>query len=389
MTRLAALLRQERGYALATSLIVLGIIVSLSLPLLTLVDTQQNQSAHERKSESSFNLAEAAFDAGAFVLSHDWPASVQRAYPTSCTAASAGTKCPDPQLLERTYTGSDYSARGWTIQIRDDVDGGNYYDPVAVDAQPSWDANGNAKLWVRADARGVGLDRTVLALVRRQDQLEPFPRNAATAGWFGTPNGGLKVLVDTQGKAAQPAPLAVRCTAPAPSTCLNVQPDHQISPDTSYTGYAGETAVSPEALERLKARARALNSYYPSGCPTSPAGELVYVESGDCGYAGGGAANAESTPGMFIVEHGTVDFGGSMEFYGLVYAANAQRSAGAVVSVRGSALIQGSVAVDAGGGVTIGSSGRNLVYDARVFPMIKSFGAAAPVQGTWRELPAS
>ena len=71
------------------------------------------------------------------------------------------------------------------------------------------------------------------------------------------------------------------------------------------------------------------------------------------------------------------------------YAANAQRSAGAVVTLMGNSLVQGSIAVDGGGGITVGSSGRNLVYDARVFPMIKSFGAAAPVQGTWRELPAS
>ena len=61
--------------------------ISLSLPLLSLVDTQQRQSAQERKSESSFNLAEAALDASVFVLGKDWPALATGAYPATCTAS--------------------------------------------------------------------------------------------------------------------------------------------------------------------------------------------------------------------------------------------------------------------------------------------------------------
>lgn len=393
MSRLGARLRSEDGWALLTSLLVLGILLSLSLPLVSLVDTQQHQSAGERKSEGSFNLTEAAFDAGVFVLAHDWPAKDTRAYPPVCDATSTNPRCPDGAMLARTFAGTDFNARGWTVQFRDDVDGGQYYDQAQIEGDPNgpayWDRNGNAKMWVRADAHAAGRDRTIIALVRRQDQFEPFPRNAATAGWFGTPNGGLKVLVDTKGAAAQPAPVAVRCTQPAPSACLNVQPDHQISPDTSYTGFVGDTAVSPDALDRLRTRARALGTYYPSGCPQTPEGELVFVEQGDCSYAGNGAANTESTPGIFIVANGSVGFSGSAQFYGLIYAANLQHSTGALVTTQGNALIQGSVAVDYAGGVEIGASGRNLVYDARVFPSIKSFSGAAAVQGTWRELPAS
>lgn len=389
MSALAARLREERGWAMVTSLLVLGILVSLALPLMSLVDTQQRQSGAERTSESSFNLAEAAFDAGAFVLARDWPGAAARAYPSACGPVTTDIRCPSADVLAQTYSGGDYKNRGWSIQIRDDADGGQYYDPAVAAAQPSWDANGNAKVWVRADGHAQGRDRTVVALVRRQDQLEPFPRNAVTAGWFGTPNGGLKVLVDTKGAAAQPAPVAVRCTTPAPSACLNVQPDRQISPDTSYTGYEGDSAIDGDALKRLKDRAIALDSYYRAACPQSPAGELVYVENASCGYAGGGTANTPATPGMFIVANGTVSFSGSLEFYGLVYAANLQRSAGAVVSVQGNSHIHGAIAVDGNGGITVGSSGRNLVYDANVFPLVKSFGGAAPVQGTWREMPPS
>jgi hypothetical protein len=393
MSHIRARLAQESGWGLVSAVIVLGILISMSLPLLSLVDAQQRQSAQERKSESSFNLAEAAFDAGLFVLSSEWPATALGAYPATCTADTASPRCPDPELLNRSYAGPDYSARGWTVRVRDDGASGDYYDEALIDGQPSWDANGNAKMWVRADGRSANRDRTVVALVRRQDQFEPFPRNSMTAGWFGVSNNGNKVMVDTKGVSAQPAPVAVRCTAatPPPSPgCLEYRTDRkQVSPNIAYTGYSGDTAVPEEVLERFRARAEMLGSYYPSGCPQSPAGELVFIENGDCGYSGGGDANDEGSPGMLIIARGSVSFSGSMAFHGLVYAANLQHSTGSVVTIQGAATVFGSIAVDWGGGVSVGSNGRNMVFDDRVFPLIKSFGSAAVVQGTWRELPAS
>ncbi len=78
-----------------------------------------------------------------------------------------------------------------------------------------------------------------------------------------------------------------------------------------------------------------------------------------------------------------------MTFYGLVYGANLQRSTGEIVRTQGAATIVGPVAVDGDGGVSAGSSKLNVVFADGVFPSITSFTAAAPVQGSWRELPAS
>jgi hypothetical protein len=78
-----------------------------------------------------------------------------------------------------------------------------------------------------------------------------------------------------------------------------------------------------------------------------------------------------------------------MTYYGLVYAVNLQRSTGIVASVGGSAQVQGAMAVDGPGGVSAAASGRNVYFDDRVFPLIKSYSTAAAVQGTWRELPGS
>ena len=391
MSRIETCLRQEQGWAVLTAILVLGILVSLSLPLLSLIDSQQRQTAHERKSESSFNLAEAAYDSMVFVLSNEWPSVETGAFPTTCTNTSATTKCPNADLLSATYSGADYSNPGWIVSVRDDSAGGDYYDAAQLSTAPTWDANGNARMWVRADAHAAGRDRTVVALVRRGDKLVPFPRNIITAGWFETGNTGRKVIVDTKGSAAQPAPVAVRCILPAPSpTCLNFQPERgQVSPDTSTPGYAGQTAVPVEALDQFRARAKTLGTYYASGCPATPAGELIFVENGSCSYKSGKVFNSQSSPGVFVLARGTITFGGGMTYYGLIYAANLQRSTGVVAGISGAATIYGAVAVDGPGGMSVGSNGENVIYDDRVFGFVKAFGAAATVQGTWRELPAS
>ena len=388
MTSIRARLAKEDGWGLVSSILVVGILISLSLPLLSLVDTQQTQSAQERKSESSFNLAEAALDAAVFSLGKNWPAT-DTLLPETCTEASAHVNCPTADMLTRTYTGGDYTDRGWAVQVRDDDIDSEYYDPADVPDNLRWDANGNKKVWVRADARAADGNRTVVALVRRIDSTLPFPRNAITAGWFMTSNEGNKVIVDTQGDTVQPAPVVVRCTLPPPSPrCLDYRPE-QLSPDTAEPSYGGTTAIAPEILEMFRAKAKALDTYYPSGCPRFPDGEMVFVENGNCNYAGGSSANSAESPGMFVVGRGTVDFGGGMTYYGLVYAANFQGSSDVVVTLRGAATIVGSIAADGGGGVQIGSNGHNLIYDDAIWPLITSFSGAAQVQGSWRELPAS
>ncbi len=382
-------LRKEDGWGLVSSVLVVGILISLSLPLLSLVDTQQSQSAHERRSESSFNLAEAALDSAVFSLGKSWPAT-DTLLPETCTEASTHASCPSADILTRTYAGGDYTDRGWTVQIRDDDDNGSeYYDPADVPDNLRWDANGNKKVWVRADAHAADGDRTVIALVRRIDSNIQFPRNAITAGWFTVSNQGNKVIVDTQGDTVQPAPVAVRCTLPPPSPrCLDYRPG-QVAPDTTTPLYAGTAAIAPEILEMFRARARALNLYYPSGCPSDPEGALVFVERGNCRYTGGRSTNSADAPGMFIVGEGTISFGGGMTYYGLAYAANLQGSADVVVRVHGGATIVGSIAADGSGGVEVGSSGKNLIYADAIFPLVSTFSGAVPVQGSWREFPAS
>ena len=377
----------ERGWALLTTILVMGILMALALPLLTLVDTQQQGSAAERKSEGSFNVSEASLNSMVFLLSSSWPSVSGGAYPSTCTQTSTDSDCPDATSLANTYAGADYSDLAWSVEVRDD-DGSEYYDAGSVDALPTWDSNGNGKMWVRADGRSSGRSRSIVALVRMHEQVETFPRHVINAGWFETTNKGNKVIVDTQGTAAEPAPVSVRCNSNA-SGCLGYETG-QISPELVDAGTPSDTAVAASVLDGFRDRAKSLGTYYATGCPDSPSGTLVFIENADCTYSGGGGtANSETSPGMILVARGTVTLGGNFTYYGLVYAANLQRSNGAVITLGGTAEIVGSVSADYGGGVSAGSSGKNITYSEQVFPEIRSHRTVGIVQGSWRELPAS
>ena len=123
---------------------------------------------------------------------------------------------------------------------------------------------------------------------------------------------------------------------------------------------------------------------------------MVYVKNaGTCRYTNSAPAapgaskccNTSANPGLYILKRGTVDFGGNIEFWGVVYNANLDNSsAERLVETSGTSAIRGGVLVDGDGGVYAGSSGDNIVYNAFAFDDIKAVGTAGVVQNTWREI---
>ena len=84
----------------------------------------------------------------------------------------------------------------------------------------------------------------------------------------------------------------------------------------------------------------------------------------------------------------TREFTGNGVFYGIVYAANLAPSvSGAVISINGTAAIQGAISVDGPGGVIAGSSRTNVVFDPRAFSLLQALANATMVPNTWRQLP--
>lgn len=405
---------KEQGSALVIAMFAIVMMLMIGLAIYSVVDTQQSQANRQHVGEASFRFANAALNAQMFELGASWPNSTGTAYPTWCTSgAGAGAPCPNAAALSQSFTGPEYASgtcaggvsNGWRTAVRDNGGGAtSYYDPAVVPSQPSYDANADGSVWVRAEGTARCRTRTTVALVRLSRVPLPFPNNVITANWISVSNNGKKVIVDTLGKYAQPplvpppdnaqaAGVAARCVS-APSPCINYSKTKgQISPDTTQASTGGNpvTLTSDQISGlRLQAQTNSPPAYYPAGsCPPNLTGQLVFVEDmTGCGpYNGGG--NSPGSPGVLVFLKGTLTLGGNGVYYGIVYAANQAPSVtGAVVSVQGTAAIQGSVAVDGPGGVVAGSSRTNVVFDPRAFAKLQALANATMVPNTWRLLPA-
>jgi Tfp pilus assembly protein PilX len=415
-------LLDERGFAVASAIGVLTIMIALGLATAAMVDNQSRLSGKERVKETSFNVGEAVLNAEALQLSETWPGSKVAGsggpYPTQCVRNDTNTNCPDSPTVAAGFSGTDFNAStAWTVTVRDNVgSAAQYYTRTALDTTScpaatgtmtpcTWDSNGDGQMWVRAQSTVSSQTRTVVALVKLDLVGEQFPQNTITAGKFRTTNSGKKVIVDTKGCAAvgapvggcksqRAAPVVVRCTTTPPpytrsNTCLGFdQAKGQISPpDSVSTGFTGRV-MPVNAVDDFRRRAKSLGTYYASGCPASLTGAVVFIENGNCSYTTG-TMNSVTAPGLVVINTGTLSIGGNVTFFGVIYAANAQNATTDVISLNGTATIQGAIGVENQGGVLAGSSKLNIVYDPDATANLFGFGSNAEVsQNTFRELPA-
>jgi hypothetical protein len=333
---------------------------------------------------------------------------------------ATNTGCPDSATLAAGFQGTDFSSStAWTVTVRDNLaPAATYYDRAALESSAcpaatgamtpcTWDSNADGAMWVRAQATVGAESRTVVALVKLDLVDVQFPLNTITAGKFRTSNSGNKVIVDTKGCAAvgapvggcksqRAAPVVVRCAASPPytrsSTCVGFdQNKGQVSPpDSVQTGFTGR-ALPANVITDFRRRAKALGTYYASGCPASLTGPVVFIENGACSYTTG-TFNSATSPGLVIVNTGTIGLGGNVTYYGTVYAANENApptDSGDIVSLGGTATIQGSVVIEGLGGLLAGSSKLNVVYDPGATANLYGYGTNAEIsQNTFRELPA-
>lgn len=403
-------LRAEDGVALITSLVLMVTMVGFGLATLSTVDVQTEQSGATRQRETAFNLAEAAMSAQIGQLARDWPAggSAVNQYPL-CTKGSVSTRCPDAGQVLAQFTSADVDqSAGWSLAVRDNVapETQNFYSDTLAQSAPRYDANGDGQLWVRSQATAKGRTRTLVGLVRAQEQAEDLPRGALISGRIDISNNGHKVLIDAQGGSSQSGLVAVRCTPAlleitpclghklsggllgSALASLNALLNHQISPNIAQTGFGNAPAMTAEARARLKATAIANGTYYASGCPSAAglSGAVVYIENGACVYTSNTQFNSPSEPGMVLMARGSLYLGGTTNFYGIIYHANEAGSTGQVMQTQGNATVTGGVLVDGNATTVVGSSKLNIRLDPNAFDAVKSYGSAGIVQNTWREI---
>ena len=388
--RLRYRLGEEGGWALVTAMLVMAMMLALGLAVFAIVDEQQRLSGMQRQGDTAFNLAEAALNAEMFALGNQWPGFGAGAnpYPT-CTQTSTDTRCPDPATLSHMFNTPDTaSGTTWQVNVYDNgQSSGSFYSDSITTTQPSYDANGDGKLWVRAQSTVRGRTRVLVGEVQVQLNQESLPHAATIAGSLQTSNNGRKVIIDTQGSALQPAPVEVRCNPLINPNCLVYQAAKgQISPDTTAANYTGGNSLSAAALARLKATAIDNGTYY-TACPGAlPSGPVVWLQSVSCSFTGNSVANSANSPGALIVDNGTLSLGGTTSFYGLIYATNSQGSSGTVVSLSGNTQVTGGIEIDGQGGLVAGSSKVNLTFSDAAFTGLRSFGSADLLQNTFRQI---
>lgn len=398
--------------ALLVVMVLMAVMLTTGFAIVSTVDSQTGASRSERVRDSAFNLAESALNAQVFALGRDWPGLGAGALPPTtlpygtCTQASASSRCPDSALLVQGGS-PDLTGATWQTSVRDNGGTGtpsSFYSDETTALQPGYDANNDGKVWVRAEAVAEGHTRALVALSRSETQEEDLPHAALIAARLDITNNGNKELIR-----AGNGLLAVRCTP----VLLEAVPclghkfglgrfldlgdllgflSTQITGATPISGYAEASAMTAEARARLKVTAISNGTYYP-GCPTEAQllarpGQVAYVESGNCTYNSNAQFNSALKPGALIMNAGSITFGGTTNYYGVVYAANTTGLSTMGVQTEGNARITGGVLIDGNAQMVVGSSGINIDFDLNAFRAVASYGSAGVVQNTWRELRA-
>jgi Tfp pilus assembly protein PilX len=400
------LLRSQKGMAMVPVMALMLAMLALGFGLVMRSRGQQQLSGYERTRESSFNIAEAALSAHVLQLGRSWPKNSSA--PTSCSPDSTDTLCPPSAVIGNGYSTAASCAGSstpiWQTSVRDNVSGEQFWT-TAVTARAAYDANNDNAVWVRSTGYVQCNRVSMVALVGRNLVAMSFPNYALNANWFATTNSGRKVLVDTIGdnaqapgtRASQPGRVNARCKDLPPSQCQIYQADKgQIQPPAVTSDPNGNSALTPSELQQLEQQAIAAGTFWPTGtCPSasslSSVGGAPVVIQGPCNISvtTGIQINSAASPGALVIENGTFAIGGTASFYGLIYAVNKQGSSGNVVTIHGNATVQGSVVVDGLGGVILGSSKINLIYDSRAPNLLKGSSGSSVNKNSFRLLPQS
>ena len=282
--------------------------------------------------------------------------------------------------------------------MRDDgaAPGDQYWTEDMLASRPTYDADGDGRVWLRAQAIVRGRPRTLVALVARPPATPGLPENMTLlAGSFSTSNNGNKEIVLNTGSGE----VVVRCgagTMAAPSTapftgCAEYEKGAklQVSPERVSSQSDFPAVMTPERIAQAREQALREGNLVPScnGSVAMVPGELVLIESAGsaCTLTGSGAA---AQAGVVVVLRGKVTTGGNQVLHGLIMHANLDASGGVLVEIGGTAAILGGILVDGQGGVVVGSSKDNLIYDPLGGQAFRPLGVATLVQGSFREIAA-
>lgn len=427
---------------LVTALVIMAILMVAGMTTLALTDSNTARTRKDLANESALNLTEGVLYAQAFTLGKLWPGPNRASFPSLCTSAAATTgQCPSRDMLAAANSSAPNAAAfrdlltnadvSWTARVRDNYGAlASSYDPAVADgpltgaggtcpAPCSRDFNNDKVMWVQARATVRGKARNLVALMRMEQLSEAVPSSGLTAGAFMVTNNGNKPFVDVTG-----SQVITRCT-----------PDFSLNNLAKCTNFRGGQVIplpvqkavgalmDAAQISRFRDRAIADGTYY-TGCPPTLTGRVVFVErclsspnyngqeAVPCSVPAGmspSCINSIDVPGLLIIRCGGIRLAGSYTYIGLMYFVNGSDGscapgetrgtspptctsnsldANSVLDAQGGSGILGGIAADGNACVLFNSKGLQLIFDARAFSGLTSYGTVGLTQNSWRELPA-
>jgi Tfp pilus assembly protein PilX len=350
--------QDETGSALITALLATVLMLGLGFALLSIVDTQANESTKERSSDRAFNLSETLLTSEAFVLGRNWPTSAP-ATPCSTTGVfsdqlgNTGAASAAVTRLRRNLDASynpavdlAYTGAVWQVKLCDDIDpdgagpiaGSTVWDDALLTKQNA-DVNANGKLWVIAQSTVEGRTRAVVGLVRARTTPALNSRYGLVAGGLADDLGATLNAITNQGVlgktlhnpplglldttptvASDPTPGAatpngitgVRCGAldlKDGSTCvigtLGAAGAIPLVSDLVTGGkienVSGTTSASDDTIARLRAQARASGTYTAVSAGSAPVASTSPLNPNDTAPSSVAACTITGTPSASTV----------------------------------------------------------------------------------------
>lgn len=354
--------RDEGGWVLITAAVLMGVMLSIGLVALRLVDSDSHQSRAARESESALNVDEGVLYAQSLILAQSWPsASNHPNVVTSCNSATATQSayvnaCPNPGNLAGTGGSANFknvdelANSTWKTKVRDN--GGalaTAYNPAQADTPQAgcvvngpctWDANNDHQVWVQSQTYVRGHPRNVVALMKLETLRETIPQSAVTAGALSVTNNGNHggtPIIDATG-----SQVLVRCPNASANTCVNAN-DGQVTPTPTSGSSTMAPMMTASQLARFRSRAITDGKYF-TGCPGQNgqgydlSGAVVWVEgcssvpnmtnripTTSCSPPNGmssSCVNTADSPGILIWHCGRADIAGSWTYRGVFYIVN-------------------------------------------------------------------
>ncbi len=347
--------QDETGSALITALLAAMVMLGLGFALLSIVDTQAKQSDVDRTRDHAFNLTESVLTSEAFVLGRSWPDSVPAGNPQCANAgfgdplaAATPSSAAAAQLQHNLDSSYDptvdkaYVGASWKVHLCDDVDpdgagpvaGGTVWANTLL-TNAAWDANGNDKVWVRAESTVRGKTRALVGLVRARSTPALNSRYGLVSGGMSddlgttlntlTNQGVLGGVIDrllgsTPTVAEDPTPgvstpngvTGIRCGAldiKDGSVCVSgtiaavgaLPIVSDLVTDGSIENFPNTTATSADNIARLRAQARSAGTYTAVSAGTAPAGSGSLLNPNDTAPSSVAACTLTGSPGASSV----------------------------------------------------------------------------------------